>query len=199
MSLFRGVVIAVVLSLSAVACTTVSKPSRYYVLPSLEDGPEVAAASLENDLSVGVLDIRLPAYLDRPQLVGRAGDSELIVTEFSRWGGSLKQGIQRVLAQNLTVLLGSRHVYRRPWARGTDPDRQVGVDIDRFDVDAQGRTRLYAGWHIFNRGGRALIDEGRVRIRLPAVQGEAAQVRARGQALAELAKAIAARLRAGGE
>ncbi len=199
MSLFRNVVVIVVLSLPSIACTTVSKPSRYYALPSLEDGAEAEVASLDSDLSVGVLDIRLPAYLDRPQLVGRVGDNELAVSEFSRWGGSLKQGIQRVLAQNLTVLLGSRHVYRRPWARGVDPERQVGVDIDRFDVDTEGRVRLFAGWRIFSRDGRALIDEGRARISLPAVQGEAARVRARGQALVELAREIAARLRAGGE
>ena len=56
------------------------------------------------DVAVVVASVRLPQYLERPQIVTRSGDNRLQLAEFDQWGGNLYQDMTRVLAQNLARL-----------------------------------------------------------------------------------------------
>ncbi len=175
----------------------VSRPNHYYVLPSLADLPGKPASARADGLSLGVLEIDLPAYLDRPQLVVRDSAERIELREFARWAGALKSDIQRVLAQDLAVLLPGASVYRRPWPRGARPRWLLALAIDRFDADRAGRVRLYAAWQLLDGEARRLLAEGRERIeQRPEGGGEAAWVAAQGEALAELARRLAKRVSA---
>ncbi len=192
-SLLSMLLVALVL---AGCATGVSKPSRYYVLPSLADRADEAAPMVADGPSLGVLEIDLPAYLDRPQLVVRDHAAGVQVREFARWAGALKSEIQRVLSEDLAVLLGSARVHRRPWPSGIRPRIQLAVAIDRFDVDRDGVVRLYAAWQLIDTKDRHLLAQRRERIQMPPVHGEAAMVAAQGEALAELARRVARRFKA---
>ena len=54
-------------------CGCASKAPNYYVLHSLQsEAPDVKTARAENDLTIGVGPIKIPEYLDRPQMATRS-------------------------------------------------------------------------------------------------------------------------------
>ena len=81
------------------ACT--STPSRFYVLSSLSASETIAATAATQGPVIGVGPITLPKYLDRPQIVTRAGSNQLALAEFDRWAEPLQDNVARVLAENL--------------------------------------------------------------------------------------------------
>src|SRR5208337_2085567 len=71
--------IAAILLLSIpLFCGCASKPPNYYVLHSLQsEAPGVRTARAENDLSIGVGPIKIPEYLERPQMAIRSTPNSL--------------------------------------------------------------------------------------------------------------------------
>jgi uncharacterized lipoprotein YmbA len=134
----------------AVGCST-SKPSNFYLLTS---APEV-----ENDVRlqtnverplVGVGPVKIPAYLDRPQIVARSGAHRLELAEFDRWAEPLKDSLTRVLIENLSAMLQADAVDHERWNAKRAVDYQVAVAVTRFDRNAQNAVVLIAQWHVLD-------------------------------------------------
>ncbi|MFW6242141.1 MAG: PqiC family protein, partial [Thermodesulfobacteriota bacterium] len=69
------------LFLLPVACGR-SLPTRFYLLTPQKTGPGAAPTA---GPSVGVGPVELPDYLDRPQILTRAGEHEIHFAEFDQW------------------------------------------------------------------------------------------------------------------
>jgi uncharacterized lipoprotein YmbA len=148
------------------------QPTRFYTLAALSDAPGEAVPAVPSDLTVGVGPVTLPPYLDRPQLVTRAGDNRMVLADFDSWVEPLQGMFARVLAENLTVLLETDDVLLLPQNRPVDLDYQVEVDVTRFDVDASGNAALDARWWVFGRDGERLLRSGRSTITEPTQAGD---------------------------
>ena len=125
----------------ATGCASVP-PTRFYVVTPLEEKAAVAAPGP----GVVVAGVRLPQYLERPQLVTRSGDNQLQVEEFHQWGGNLAKDLTRVLAENLSQLLRSDGVVAAPHTLRARPDYRVEVELLRFERAADARVHLTAKW-----------------------------------------------------
>jgi uncharacterized lipoprotein YmbA len=127
--------LAALLLIACAACGSTS-PSRFFALAALEPGSESARGS-----AVVQLDpVQVAEYLDRPQLVRRAGAVELEVDEFHRWAEPLDLALTRVLDADLRQLLGSD-------AAGSEaPLLRLTCRVSRFERDAEGRAVLEAHW-----------------------------------------------------
>jgi uncharacterized lipoprotein YmbA len=106
-----------------------------------------------------------------------------------------------VLAENLALLLGTEDVLLLPQRRDFALDRQVEVDVTRFDVDAAGNAVLDARWWVYGRNGEKLLRSGRSTVSEPATVGDytsaaAALSRALGAMSDEIAQAITGKTRA---
>jgi hypothetical protein len=145
----------------ALASCADSQPTRFYTLAGLPDAPSEAMPAHTSDLMVGVGPVTLPAYLDRPQLVTRAGSNRMVLADFDSWAEPLDGLFARVLADNLALLLGTDEVLLLPQRRPMPLDYQVEVDVARFDVDAEGNANLDARWWVYGRGGERLLQSGR--------------------------------------
>jgi uncharacterized lipoprotein YmbA len=172
------------------------QPTRFYTLAALSETPGEAMPALPSDLTVGVGPVTLPPYLDRPQLVTRAGDNRMVLADFDSWVEPLQGMFARVLAENLAVLLETDDVLLLPQNRPVDLDYQVEVDVTRFDVDASGNAALDARWWVFGRDGEKLLRSGRSTITEPTQAGDytaaaAALSHALGTMSQEIAQAIA--------
>lgn len=128
----------------ATGCSSVP-PTRYYVVTAVD---EKAAAFSAPGPGVVVAGVRLPPYLERPQLVTRSGDNELQVEEFHQWGGNLAKDLTRVLAENLSQLLRSDAVVAAPHTLRARPDYRVEVEVLRFERAADARVHLTAKWRL---------------------------------------------------
>lgn len=138
--------IALATALLAGGCLGGTAPTRFYVLTAI-DGPAVSGDRAQ---TLGVGPISIAAYLDRPQIVTRPAADKIDLGEFDQWGEPLRDGISRVLAEDLSRQLPSAKIALFPW-RGLDPVRyQIIVDVTRFDGPSGGDTSLEARWRILD-------------------------------------------------
>ena len=131
-------------------------PTRFYVLPTLTDAAPLAPAS-KRELTIGIGPVTLPPYLDRPQIVTRASRAQLALGEFDQWAASLQDGVVRVLAENLSLLIPTERVVLHPWPRTTVLDYQVTVEVIQFDADSRGEVVLAARWQILTANEKELV------------------------------------------
>ena len=133
--------------------------ARFFVLRALTE-PASAPADPASK-AVGVLPVRLPGHLQRPQVVTEAGPNELLIDEFVRWAEPLGPATTRILAENLAAVLADRMVLRHPWAADADLRCRVVVEIESFAPQADGAVRLVGRWSLLEPwGARALILRG---------------------------------------
>lgn len=143
------------LALLPLACTTTPE-SRYFALNGVRPDPLPQASSLV--LAVGPID--LPRYLDRPQIVTRAGGNQLNVDEFNRWGGALDEEIARVLAEHIGRRMQTQRIYSYPSRLTADIDYRVALDIRAFDGPLGGEVSLDVAWSLVaDRSGDILSTE----------------------------------------
>ena len=183
----------------AAGCAGSAKDTRLYVL-----SPVAAAAATApgEPVSVVVAGVRLPLYLDRSQIVTRSGDNRLELAEFDLWGGSLRQDLTRVLAENLSRLLGNPRVVAAPHDLRAPAAIRVEVEVLAFERGPDGRVRLAAKWWLA-RGTDAAPLAGTTAAELfGAPLGDTAGIDAvvasMGQVYGELARGIAQAIRSGG-
>lgn len=100
----KKIVAVLMLCLVAGCLGGYSPASRFYNLQALKAG-EVTAIS-DKTLDVGVDDVVLPDYLDRPQIMVFENDSpQMRTAESDRWGDSLAAMIQRTVVDDLAAYL----------------------------------------------------------------------------------------------
>ncbi|MEY3289596.1 MAG: hypothetical protein RLZZ419_1838 [Pseudomonadota bacterium] len=135
-----GIVAAAVL-LSG--CARDSKPVQFYRLnanSAVVSVPSMVAAT--QGLVVGLGPIRIPEYLNRPQMIMAITDNQYQLSEDHRWAERLDQNISLALFKVLPRQLGTDRIVRYPWPQRQVVDYQVGIDILEFNVDARGQSPI---------------------------------------------------------
>ena len=130
-------------------CVGSERPqTRLYLLSPLPaDTPAVSISGLA-PLSLDIAVLRLPQYLDRPQIVTRSTGNRITLAEFDQWGGNLGKNMTRVLAQNLSRLLATPEITifsRRP---PQPADVRIDVEVLAFERGPDGRVHLSAQWRL---------------------------------------------------
>jgi uncharacterized protein len=164
------VAIAAVAALGLSACGS-DKPTRLYML-----SPNAAASApvSPDGIPIGVGPITLPKYLDRPQMVVGTSANQLSQANLDQWGGDLNDNITRVLATNLSNLLGTERVSLYPWKDRAPVAYQVTMDITQFEVGADGAAELTAFWSITNPADGTVLTMRRSSYRNPVGSSTAA-------------------------
>jgi len=183
------VVAALALVAALVAGCSSAPTTQYYVVTPLE----ASVAAPASGPSVVVAGVRLPQYLERPQLVTRIGDSQLQFQEFHQWGGNLAKDLTRVLAENLAHLLRSEAVVAAPHTLRIRPDFRVEVEVLRFERASDARVHLTAKWWLSRADGTPLAGTTTTLASepLPAAPSFEPTVAAMSRAYGELSRAIA--------
>lgn len=144
-----------------------------------------------------VMPVRLPAALQRPQLVTEGGPGTLNLLETHRWGNGLDKDIQRVLVENLSRLTGTDTVVAYPYGERVKATHRLEVDVHRLAGRPGGTLTLEATWIVARpQGGQALLFR-RTTLQRP-VQGQDAEalVAAHNLIIGDLAREIAVELMA---
>lgn len=142
-------------------------------------------------LYVVVNPVTIPALVDRPQIVVSLAGNQVWPEEFQRWAEPLKGNIQRTIAGDLAVLLGSEHVSVYGVDTSGAPTWRVRVDIMQFDSVLGNMATIDALWTIWPPD-QATPIVGRTLAHEP-VQGQAydALVAAHDRALGSVSRDIA--------
>ena len=179
------------------ACSS-TPATRFYALEAVA-APQPSAAvprAGHAAVTVAVRTVAVPAAVDRPQFVVRAGDARVNLDDFNRWAGPLRDEIARVVAGNLAAELGTP-VITVSAALPAASDLTVLLDVQRFDAKTGEGVEVDIVWIV-----RRALDEtpgrsGRSAVREPVGgEGYVALVGAYNRALARASRDIAAVVRA---
>jgi len=123
--------------------------TRFYVLNPLDSGAGLVSETDQKvRLSIDVASLRLPQYLERPQIVTRSSGNRLVLAEYHQWGGNLRKNMIRILAKNLSRILDTPHIAISPHRPLNPPDFRVDLEVMQFERDAERRVRLSAQWRL---------------------------------------------------
>ena len=188
----RLVAIVAALTLTAfVAGCASTPPSRFYTLNAAR-GP----AATSSRLSIAVGPVSVPAVVDRPQIVVDMGPNQVRMEEFDRWAAPLQNGIARVVADNLVLMLGTPRVALTAQTLGADADYRAGIDVQSFQSTPGEAAIVDAVWTV-RRAKDGSTQTGRTTVRETVPdKGYDALVAAHSRALARLSQDIADAVRA---
>ncbi len=130
-----------------------SPATQFYVLKPAPAASEYPVLQVPTDLSIGLGPIQLPPMLERPQIVTRIQGHSVVLGEFDRWVGNLKENMARIMARQLMRQLNTSRVALHPWPRHRELDLQVRLDILRFDGTLGGTTELSGTWTLVDGSG----------------------------------------------
>jgi uncharacterized protein len=181
----------ILMALVLAGCAT-SPATRFYVLTPVAMND---AEPSPDGITIGVRSVDLPDELDRPQIATRTGPNTVHYAEFDRWSGSLRDSVTQLIATNLATLLPGDQTAVYPWTPGTSIDRQVVVDITRFDCEVGGGCALQARWRVLGRRGTPSPVYGQSTLSEVSGRDYAALVAAQSRLLGALSGEIAEAIR----
>ena len=184
-----------ILTVAITGCLSPRKDdSKFYVLSPV--GSDPASSATSRPILLGLGPIKLPAYLDRQEVVTRVAPNRVDLSSVDRWAEPLDSDFTRVLAQNLSADLGTQRITFYPWYNTTSVDFQVKIDVYRFETSADGKIDLTAHWQIVSGIGKLLVvrDSTYTETSKPGDAGDAAAAMSR--ALGRLSQEIASVIQA---
>jgi uncharacterized lipoprotein YmbA len=108
-------------------------PTRFYLLSSVSGSEKIGSRMGERCFAIGIGPVRIPEYLNQPEIVTRITQNEVRVDEFAKWAEPLEDNIPRALAENLRALLCTRSIAIFPWKGGTPIDYRIDVHVIQMD------------------------------------------------------------------
>jgi uncharacterized lipoprotein YmbA len=154
----RHFIVIAFVAVAAAGCA--SAPSRFYTLNSTAK----AEGSPTANYAVVVGPVSVPAEVDRPQFTVQVAPNRVAVDEFNRWAAPLGDNIARVIAGDLSVLLGTPRVAAMSLAN-FNPAFQVTIDIQKFESVPGKSVSIEAVWVVRRpaggaaQSGRTIADE----------------------------------------
>lgn len=178
----------------AVTGVGTTQPTQFYVLRTLDvTAGRAEALPGKEDLSVSVGPVELAAYLKRPHIVTLSEGNEVRLADFSRWAEPLEEGINRVLSENLSLLLGTNRVIAHGPRSLAQPRYTVAVKVTRLDGRLGGEVLLSARWGLIDRTSDEILLTRRSTYSHTVEGGSyGALVAAENRALEDLCREIAA-------
>jgi uncharacterized lipoprotein YmbA len=141
----------------ATACST--PPFQFYTL-SAANVPAVPATNLV----VALGPVTVPGVVDRPEMVVSVGANQVTLDDIHRWASPLADNLARVMAEDLSLMLGTPRVIQFPQALAPQPDYRVTVDFRSFESVLGDKAAVDAIWTIQRVKDRKL-QTGHVAVR----------------------------------
>jgi uncharacterized protein len=166
--------------------------SRIFVLFSPLEATQRQDSDHSGQISLGVGPVRLPGYLDRREIVTRVARDRFDLSENDRWAGPLDENLTHVLAQNLSVLLGSDRIIAYPWPIDKRPHYRVEIQVLRFESNSAREAELSARWAVIDETGKEAPNLKESRLARPAKENSTdGSVAALSETVADLSREIA--------
>ncbi len=157
--------------------------------------PPIPPASPLPDLALSVPRLRLPAYLDRSEIVHRA-DNRLLIDNNNLWLEPLGQAATRIFASRIAGRLGTEKLALAPTLDIYDDALQINIQLLQFDGPASGNFSLHAYWNVATTDtGTPLLSGEEQIILAPSQSSYPAYVDTMTLSLDQLAERIAGQIR----
>src|ERR1700735_5240523 len=141
---FFRILVAGAIAASVMGCSYMAKAilapqkdiSRFYLLTPTADTaasttPTATTQNTSGAFTIGLGPIKLPPYLDRPEIVTRMAPNRLELSKEDRWGESIQNGFTSAMQRNLAAQAGTGNIIIFPWYNTVHIDMQVQIDVYR--------------------------------------------------------------------
>jgi uncharacterized lipoprotein YmbA len=137
------------------------------MLEAVDENQVSKKINIASDLFIGVGPVKIPEYLDRPQMVTQGKEKMLKFAQFDRWGESLELGLARLIRENLTVMLPGAKFTSYPWNLSIPVKYQVVVEIVQLYSELNQDLYLVAQWLVIDTQNSKTIIMKRSEFRRP--------------------------------
>ena len=143
-----GVCLALIVS----GCISIpnSPTPRFYSLSAVNETQVSKKINLPSDVIIGVGPVKIPEYLDRPQIVTKSKEKMLQFAQFDRWGESLDLGLARLIREDLTVMLPGAKLTLYPWNPSIAVKYQVVAEVVQLDSELDKDMLLVVQWTVID-------------------------------------------------
>ena len=146
-------IIPIVIVLCLVACRSV--PSSFYMLAPASYGKE--SVVIKKNINVGIF-VKVPKYVERPQIVTKKNDVEMQLSEFHRWIAPLEDNLTEVITDDMLSL--SKKIKVIPTsANRKNFDYTIIVEFKRFDAVLGDKAVISAVWAIKDKDDKVLFSK----------------------------------------
>jgi uncharacterized lipoprotein YmbA len=165
---FKGLM-CVCFSLVLHGCVSVadSPTPRFYTFQAIDAAQVNTAFTITPEVIIGVGLVKIPDYLDRPQIVTVGKDNLLTFAQFDRWGESLGAALTRLLREDLTVMLPAAKFTAYPWDWAFPVKYQVVVEVIQLDSQLDKDLFFAAQWSIIDAQSAKMLLMKRSEFRKP--------------------------------
>src|SRR5689334_8896671 len=172
--------------------------SKFFILTPISDSAGMtarpASTSPYSRLTLGLGPIDFPEYLRRLPVVTRVSPNRIDLSAEKRWAEPFDRNFERVLSENLAVLLDTQRIEKYPWALRSKVDYEVEVNVQRFETGGDGQAELIAGWIIRDGSSNKILYASQTTAATPAGPDGVSESAALSGDLATLSKEIASRI-----
>ena len=143
-------------------CRSATPPVTYYIINPITAGSVSSAeADGQRTMTVGIRPVELPGYIIRRQMVKRTGQNQLEISSYHRWADYPDRMVQRVLAENLQLLMTDARIYGAPWPVGLKPDVVLDFSFLELIGTTDKKMLLSAVWTITGKGAPLAVQSHR--------------------------------------
>jgi hypothetical protein len=161
---YRNILRFAVMAILISGCSGGGSSIRYYVIdPVTYPGGGAPGSSL----TVEIMDVHIPQYLERFNLVVRGDQNQIQFAELHQWGDNFRKNLLRALAQNLSSLLATDDIGTPVNRTLSPPDYRVQIHIEQFERDYDGHVRLVARWQVLTVNGETPVTTHRAELSSP--------------------------------
>ncbi|MFA5117420.1 MAG: PqiC family protein [Candidatus Omnitrophota bacterium] len=162
-------VACVVLVLSGCISVQKSPAPRFYLLSAVNENKVSKKINIASDVFIGVGPVKIPEYLDRPQMVTQSKEKMITFAQFDRWGESLDLGVARLIREYLTVMLPDAKFSLYPWNSSVPVKYQVVVEIVELDSEFDEGMFFAAQWLVIDTENSKTLIMKRAEFRQPII------------------------------
>ena len=138
--------IFIAILLSSCAGVSSSVPIRYYLIDPEESLNTIHKSS--KPLSIEIISLHIPQYLDRFHIATRKSESRLEFSENHQWGENLRKNLLRTMSRNLSALLSTIDIGTPLNRSSSPPDYRVKIHIEQFEQESNKKVKLVARWQL---------------------------------------------------
>jgi len=139
-----------VLFLSGCVSVSNSPNPKFYTLYTPDNEKNGQEFNVPDDTIIGVGPVRIPEYLNRPQIMINNKDKTIFFDEFNRWAESLDFALARLINKDLTLMLKDASFQMFPWDLAVPVKYQVIADVIQLENNFNRDVVFVTQWSIIN-------------------------------------------------
>ena len=156
---FNARLVGLVLALALGGCMAISKSpsSRFYALQTMDASQAGEKLNIPSSVIIGIGPVKVPEYLNRPQIVTQDTNNLITFAEFDRWGEPLDLALLRLVSANLSVMLPDATLEICPWNLAIPVKYQVILDVVRLESRLDKDVALTVQWSVIDLENKKMM------------------------------------------